>query len=747
MDQRGGQTIIAIDLTRFACALLVVAYHFGAAFWLSPSPHGRVLLAGVDGGFGGSPLARVGWIGVELFFVISGIVIARSAAGSSRPAFLRKRVLRLAPAAWICASITALALVAGGVGGVLGDWWRSMTFWPLPPQIDGSYWTLGIEIAFYGLVAATMGATGNTRRIERAAIVLGLASTAFWAWCLVAGPAVAAVPVMRWAQLALLPHGCLFAIGVLIAAERMTPARLAFGALFTLTACVEIVQHVMERSAGGVPGSMPLALGLFLGGLGVLLVAGRLQPMLVRAIDPGAARTIGLMTYPLYLLHQDAGAALLGALIRAGMPIRLAVGLSVAAILILAWLVATALEPLVRRALSSALSSVLSRRAATPESGPSGHIAVIDLIRFACAGGVMAFHFTTAFPLSPGAPVRQIDPGILLPTSLASWTWFGWVGVEIFFVISGYVIAMSGARDSQAGFVRRRVLRLVPAAWLCASLTALVMLAIGGTPVAALAGRWLSAILFLPAATPIDASYWTLPIEVCFYLLVAWFLRAGRDDSRRIERIGIALGAASIAYWLIAWRIGLSPHAALENLLLNLSLLPYGIFFALGILLSAIRTAGATRARVGAALLLTALGCGEVAFHASSMAGIGGLPIDAAWPVGAFAIAVAAIVLADRLQAPLVRHLGTARLMTIGAMTYPLYLVHQNVGAVLIVGAVRAGVPAWWAIAAAAAVMLVLAWAIAARAEPRVRRWLAARLPADPGLASGGKNDKAAYGF
>ena len=70
--------------------------------------------------------------------------------------------------------------------------------------------------------------------------------------------------------------------------------------------------------------------------------------MVDRRVAPGIARTIGLMTYPLYLLHQDAGAVLLTALAGAGMPPRIAAGVSAAAILAIAWLVACSLEPALR---------------------------------------------------------------------------------------------------------------------------------------------------------------------------------------------------------------------------------------------------------------------------------------------------------------------------------------------------------------------------------------------------------------
>jgi peptidoglycan/LPS O-acetylase OafA/YrhL len=55
--------------------------------------------------------------------------------------------------------------------------------------------------------------------------------------------------------------------------------------------------------------------------------------------------------------------------------------------------------------------------------------------------------------------------------SLASYTWFCWVGVEIFFVIFGFVIVHASESASPAKFLKSRALQLFPAALICATLT------------------------------------------------------------------------------------------------------------------------------------------------------------------------------------------------------------------------------------------------------------------------------------
>ncbi|TIT70941.1 MAG: acyltransferase, partial [Mesorhizobium sp.] len=56
-----------------------------------------------------------GWVGVQVFFVISGFVIAFSAENSTPLKFFEARVRRLAPAVWVCAPVSAIVLLLVGL--------------------------------------------------------------------------------------------------------------------------------------------------------------------------------------------------------------------------------------------------------------------------------------------------------------------------------------------------------------------------------------------------------------------------------------------------------------------------------------------------------------------------------------------------------------------------------------------------------------------------------------------------------
>jgi peptidoglycan/LPS O-acetylase OafA/YrhL len=366
MAARGKRNLEAIDLLRLLSALGVLVYHYGSAFGRLPDPHMAA--------WPRTPLpdswmtmSWCGWIGVELFFVISGCVIAGSARGANAGTFIAKRAARLFPAAWICASLTLAALLLADASGPLfGEWLGSVVLWPAGPWIDGVYWTLGVEIAFYALVAALL-AWRRVESLEPLAFGLALVSLAYWL-VIVSGSLPAAWVQPRIADLLLLTHGCFFALGIFIRAaldRGMTRGRALAIGLGLLPAAIEITAHAVRSARELGLEATPLApMAIFAAGVVVMLAANRLQSLLAHWLRPGWAMTAGLATYPLYLLHQAAGTAAIAALVRAGMPGTLAAVPVGAAMLMLALVIAVTVEPWLRARLVRAGSALLRFRPA-----------------------------------------------------------------------------------------------------------------------------------------------------------------------------------------------------------------------------------------------------------------------------------------------------------------------------------------------------------------------------------------------
>ena len=90
-----------LDALRFFAALSVVLYHYG---FLGYAPGNLLTLSFPEL----SPAARYGYLGVQLFFMISGYVILWSINGRTASQFALHRFIRLYPTFWLCAAITLL---------------------------------------------------------------------------------------------------------------------------------------------------------------------------------------------------------------------------------------------------------------------------------------------------------------------------------------------------------------------------------------------------------------------------------------------------------------------------------------------------------------------------------------------------------------------------------------------------------------------------------------------------------------
>ncbi len=98
--KRSAPRLYVLDGLRLVAALMVVLFHYVALYggWennpraVFPSLHGY---------------ARYGWLGVEVFFLISGFVICMSTWGRSLGDFVVSRVSRIYPAYWVAVLLTA----------------------------------------------------------------------------------------------------------------------------------------------------------------------------------------------------------------------------------------------------------------------------------------------------------------------------------------------------------------------------------------------------------------------------------------------------------------------------------------------------------------------------------------------------------------------------------------------------------------------------------------------------------------
>lgn len=144
----------------------------------------------------------------------------------------------------------------------------------------------------------------------------------------------------------------------------------------------------------------------------------------------------------------------------------------------------------------------------------------------------------------------------------------GAFAVDVFFVISGFLVAASFERHGWRGFLLARVLRIYPALVVCTLLTVCVLGPLlttapdywrNPTTWRFLAGNatlwraefWLPGVFETLPRTAVNGSLWTLPIEGRLYLAL---LVAGTFCMLRPRRYALAWGLALAAACAYAWR-------------------------------------------------------------------------------------------------------------------------------------------------------------------------------------------------
>ena len=353
MTRQPQGNILGIDLLRFSSALMVLLYHLSYRIGIPESTPWRITVSHHIFFPWAEGVASAGWVGVEIFFAISGFVIAYSATHATAASFLRGRALRLVPAAWICASLTlpvAVVFHNAAIGELLAEWLRSVAFDPFGGYIDSVYWTLGIECSFYAVVLLLLFCNA-LRYVEWLFLLLAAISAVFCWEIFVAQPELRDLANSRPLQLALVVHGGEFAAGVFL-----------FGLLYrgftwlrAIGMFVSLLGGSIETTQGRPFGADAL-LPLLLWWVAIAVIAAsvvfndRLTGLFgerVRAL----ARHAGLATYPLYLIHQILGAALMLLLVSLGVPPLASLICAILAMITLAHLVAAHLEPRVRDAL------------------------------------------------------------------------------------------------------------------------------------------------------------------------------------------------------------------------------------------------------------------------------------------------------------------------------------------------------------------------------------------------------------
>lgn len=284
----------------------------------------------------------------------------------------------------------------------------------------------------------------------------------------------------------------------------------------------------------------------------------------------------------------------------------------------------------------------------------------IDLLRFIAAMAVVVYHYSFRGFAADGMTVMPY----LWPTPA---TKYGSYGVELFFMISGFVILMTAGSGSLRQFAVSRIVRLYPAFWVCCTITFLFMLWIGAPRFTATLQQYLANMTMLHEfanVNSIDGVYWSLVVEMRFYLLVAIVLALGQIH--RIEPL--------LAFWLA---ISIAMEFLALDAVRRVFITAYAGYFVAGATFYLVWAKGlsATRmALIGASWLLVVRQALQNIPALDKHYGSALNPGVVGGIITTFFIVMMLVSLKKTGR------LGQRRWIMLGALTYPLYLIHQNIG-------------------------------------------------------------------
>jgi peptidoglycan/LPS O-acetylase OafA/YrhL len=318
---RSPNALAELDGLRAIAILLVLARHAVRPFHDASYP--LLPIAGWDAA---APLLN-GWVGVDLFFVLSGFLISKhllarrdTSKGLALGPYLAKRALRIVPAYYAVLLAVAAGLVPlyavpqDGLALRLGYHALFLQDY-LPANIIVTFWSLGVEEKFYLVAPLTLAAVVTWRRPE--------AQLAMVAAIVLIGPALRMVTALThpaidqyvpYFQTFRSPfHACIDAlmIGVLCALLyhhrdrlpwlRRSIAWFVLWASIVLLGWLLLTAPLLERIDDFDKVVQPFLIALGAGGvLGGIVLSGRTVPIL-RGL---ALMILARLSYSLYLVHM-----------------------------------------------------------------------------------------------------------------------------------------------------------------------------------------------------------------------------------------------------------------------------------------------------------------------------------------------------------------------------------------------------------------------------------------------------------
>ncbi|MFF3541080.1 acyltransferase family protein [Streptomyces platensis] len=331
----------------------------------------------------------------------------------------------------------------------------------------------------------------------------------------------------------------------------------------------------------------------------------------------------------------------------------------------------------------------------------SSRLRALDGLRLLAALMVAAYHFG-----GRDGEISQAwggSPADQFPTAAPLFA-YGCLGVQIFFVISGFVICLSGWGRTLRAFVASRISRLYPAYWAAI----LLVTAVFALP-------WVAYKALPPSEVLTNLTMLQQPLGVDRVLGVCWTLWAEMRFYALFALCVILPGATRgrVVLFCAGWTLAAALAQTAHEPLLDTVLMPeYAPYFIGGIGLYLLHRYGA-RDPIAWAIVLVSWLIGqhyavERLWHSASVDAFSYRSTTGIIAVITLGFALVAAVALGKLQWANWRWLTVA-----GALTYPFYLVHEHLGWVVVRALHHgAGLPSYATLPLTVGLMLLLAWVL-----------------------------------